>query len=154
MGQFIDQRRFSDVRNAEDHGPHGAVLKAPGLPAFELRRCQGADEGHQLFDPFAAFTIEGHDLSPLLFIVGNPFVEDGRIGQVGLVEDDDRRLIADEGFDHGVGAAQGNAGVDEFDDDVDDLEIFLNQALGLGHMAGIPVDYHRNSFIEKERGLS
>ena len=42
----------------------------------------------------------------------------------------------------------------ESSDYIDDFEIFLNQALGLGHMAGIPVDYHRNSFIEKkERGL-
>lgn len=55
---------------------------------------------------------------------------------VGLVEDDDRRLIADEGLDHGIGAAHRDTGIDEFDDDVDDLEIFPTRRLALAMWPG------------------
>ena len=154
-GQLVDERRFADVRDAQDHGTDGAVLEATGLPAGQLRRRQGADQGNELFHPFAAFAVQGQDLASLLLVIGHPFVEDGRVGQVGLVEDDDRRLVADEGLNHGIGAAHRDTGIDEFDDDVDDLEIFLNKALGLGHVAGIPVDYHSESpLVMRKKGLS
>ena len=153
-GQFIDERRLADIGDAQDHGPDGTVLEAPCLPAGQLRRCQGTDEGNELFHALAAFAVQGQDFAALLLIIGHPFVEDSRIGQVGLVEDDDGRLVTDDGLDHGIGAAHGNAGIDEFDDDIDDLEIFLNQALGLGHMAGIPVDYHNvTPLVMRKKGL-
>ena len=92
---------------------------------IELWLSQLLGQCRQLFDTLAALAVHGDDQTALLLIPGHPFLEAFRIGQVRLVEDDDRRLLANELGNHGIGTAQRNARVDELNNHIDDLQVIF-----------------------------
>ena len=126
----------------QDHGADGPGPESSHLPPLQLGSCQLAHFAEELLDAAAVFAVESQDEAALLFIISQPFCHAVRISQIGFIQDDQGRLLPDELCDHGIGTAHGNPGIDQFDDDIDDLQIVFDEMAGLGHMAGKPVYNH------------
>ena len=136
-GQGVDEGGFAHVGNAGDQGGDGGgpvpffvdhLLANIGQFAHRFRLVggdgQGADGG-------------------VFLQVLEPLLGDDRVGQVAFAEQFQTGLVGTEILDHRVGAAVGQAGVDDFDDQIHLGQDLADLAGGLVHVAGEPVDAHK-----------
>ena len=71
--------------------------------------------------------------------VGEPEGGDLGVGEVVFVEDDEAGFGAGDAVQQGVGGGLGGAGVEDFDNQVDALEVFGDKTGGFGHVTGKPL---------------
>ena len=117
-GKKIDQRRFSHVRNTEDHETHRAALDAAFPPLRQHRLCSLPDQSQQLFLIFTVPDAHGDDRYIFLLIIRDPAIRRLRIRQIRFIQYDDPRLALHQLFHHGVRTRHRNPGVQEFSYDI------------------------------------
>lgn len=136
-GQGVDEGGFANVGNAGDQGGDGGGPVALFVDHLLAEVRQLAD-GFR----FVGGDGQGSDGGVLLQVV-EPLLGNGRVGQVAFAEQFQTGLVGTEILDHRVGAAVGQAGVDDFDDQVHLGQDVADFAGGLVHVAGEPVDAHK-----------
>ena len=75
-----------------------------------------------------------------------PCLVGSRIGQIALVQYDETPFILNQLINDRISAGNGNAGIDDFDDDIDHFQILRDQRPSLFHMSRIPVDMFHHAF--------
>jgi hypothetical protein len=139
LEERVNQRGFADVRHAHHHHAHAFVR-----PVWH----EGRREARDLRDLVGALAGDRHRGDALLLAeVLHPGGARRGVGEVGLVEDLQARPLPliPHALDHRVAARAGEAGVEDFDDDVD-LRHRLGRLLArVGHVAGKPFDGHAGS---------
>ena len=141
-GDLVDERRFSHIRNADDHelqGPsHLSLLRVP-RQLFSQQRAHRRDEAGNALFRLAVGLQNGIALRPEVLC---PFFRQRRVCHVDAVQDDHARLIAADRVDIRVAAGNRDARVENFAHGVDELHILLDHPARLGHVAGVPLDIH------------
>ena len=136
--QHVHQRGFADVGDAHDH--HAQRL----VGAVAMRRERLAQAGHPggIAGIFAA---QRHRLDARLLVVKvEPGLGDFRIGEIGLVEYLQAGTLAVQAQlgDHRIAARFGQARVQHFDDDIDELHRLGRFSARRGHVTGKPLYGH------------
>ena len=134
----VDEGGLAHIGDADDHQAHG-LLHAAGGGALHGGAGGLLNAGEDLLG-LAAVGVEAHGGEILAAEVFHPAGGLPIVGQVGLVQDEDAGLAAGELLQIRVAGGQRRARVAELDDGVHGAQLILQQAAGLGHVAGIPVD--------------
>lgn len=136
-GQGVDEGGFAHVGNACDQGGDGG-----GPIALFVDHLLA--EVRQFADGFRFVGGDGQGADGGVFLqVVEPLLGDVRVGQIAFAEQFQTGLVGTEILDHRVGAAVGQAGVDDFDDQIHLGQDLADLAGGLVHVAGEPVDAHK-----------
>ena len=138
----VDEGGFAHVGDADDHQAHGLFHAALGGAFHGGLGCL-FDLGKD-FLGLAAIGVEAHGGEALLAEVFHPARSFGVIGQVGLVENQDARLVTGQLFQVRVTGGLGRTGVAQLDHCVYGAQLFLQKSAGFGHVARIPVDLRHN----------
>ena len=141
-GDLVDERRFSHIRNADDHefqGPsHLSLLRVPRQLFSQQRPHSRNKAGNALFR-LAVGLQNGIALRPEVLC---PFFRQRQVCHVDAVEDDHARLIAANRVNVRVAAGNRDARVENFAHGIDKLHILFDHPARLGHVPRIPLDVH------------
>jgi eukaryotic-like serine/threonine-protein kinase len=151
--QGVDQRGFSDVRDADDertdrplgrgqHPPGRQRLAAVGDLFPGIPRSIGAERDRPRARP---------PVGELLVVLerAQPALGHHRIGQITFREQLQARLLPTELLQHGILAGARHAGVEHFDDEVLARHRVGDFAPRFGHVARVPLDGHGASGVPR-----
>ena len=144
-GQRIDQCRFSDIRDTGHHyADHAGADPLPSVP-FQLGSTGCLDFRNNLFLYTAFPGIQSQCFQPLLPVESTPPPCALRIGQIRLVQDQKAGFLCTHGLNIRISPRKRNTRIDQFHDQINELQIILHLPLGFGHMTGIPLNIHDQS---------
>ena len=141
----VDERRFADVGDADDHQAR-RLVHAARFHAFDGGGAGLLDGGHHVVRA-AAVRIEADGVQAHLAVMLEPAGGHRVVGQIGLVEDQYARFAAAEVVEIGVARGLGGACVAQFDHRVDRAELLDQHTARFGHVAGIPVDLRHEKHL-------
>ncbi|MNS98379.1 hypothetical protein D3C72_1327430 [compost metagenome] len=92
----------------------------------------------------AGLGVDGDHGVALVAVVLDPGLHTLFVGHVALGDYQDARLVTQELVGDVEAAARGQARIDELQHEIDQLELLFEGVLGLGDVAGVPVDERRH----------
>ena len=137
---LVDKRGLADVRDAQHHDPETAAALSLAFIFGKLVPEQLAHGGGKGVHAAAGARVRFEHGETLLAEIRGPFFRHSRIGQVAAVEDHEPGLAGGKPVDVRVAARARDAGVQDLAHRVDESDVLLDHALGLGHVPGEPLD--------------
>lgn len=135
-GQYVDQRGFSDIGYAHDQRVDESAA------TLFCRQHLVAQLG-QLAHFFGLLGGQRQGFYALFLLqIDLPLLRNLRVGKIAFTEHFDAGLVAAQVGQHRVLAAERNARVQNFDDQVNLGQDFFDFFAGLVHMAGVPLNEH------------
>ena len=140
--EIIDKGRFPHIGNTQNHDAGGAGDNAPLAVPFRffpisLTNC--VEDGLAVI---LAAAVAQKDGIPQTAIILRPLFVLHGVGKIALVQNQNFRFVPDQLGNIGIFGGGGNAGIDQFDDDIHLLHRIQNDTAGFSHMPRVPVNIH------------
>ena len=139
-GDLVDKGGLADIWDAQHHDLETAAALPLALIFGELVPKQLPHGGGKGIHAAAGARVRFEHGESLLAEIRGPLFRHSRVGQVAAVEDHEPRLAGGETIDVRVAARARDAGVQDLAHRVDESDVLLDHALGLGHVPGEPLD--------------
>ena len=140
----IDEGGLADVRHTENHRTDDRGLDAALQVLLDERLRRLIDERIQLLQ---AALVSRIDFECIVAAGGEVVCEALRlttIREIRLIDKEDAGLILREAVDVRITGGFRAAGVDDLDDEIDQLQVLTDVSFCFGHMAWIPLNRHNS----------
>ena len=141
---LVNEGGFAYVGHPHHHGADRAAHLSFLPPLGNLVLENVLNDGRKLLYPPAGAGVGLQNGVSLCLKISGPGFVLRRVGLVCPVEDDQAGLWAADGIDVWVAAGGRNTCVNNLYHNVYQFQVGLNLPPGLGHVAGIPLDIHRD----------